>query len=477
MFDYDIVVIGAGSAGLIASKLAAGLGKRTALIERDKIGGDCTWFGCVPSKALIKSAEVVHQTRRLEQFGIKMNSPLSLNAKNVMAHVRAVRQADYEAHPPEAFKKEGIDLIFGPARFLDEHRISLGERTVSSDKFIICAGSRAATPQIEGLAQIPYLTNETIFELESLPDSMLIVGGGPIGSEMASALNRLGVKITLIQRGPNLLPNDDTELTSALADYMRSEGVRILTGNTPQKFYKQNGSICVDVIDDKNQMTKISADSLLVAVGRIPNVDNLNLKNAGVEFDKRGLLVDKHLCTTAPNIYGAGDVVPPYLFTHVAEHEAVIATRNACLPIKSKPDYDNILWCTFTAPDLAHAGLTESEARERFGDAISIYRWQYSHVDRANTDLAAEGFAKIICDKKARILGIHILGSHAAELMHEVQLAKSLGKPFSKIAPIVHAYPSYSDAIRQPAKRCYIDVIQNNFFIKVLRKIRPANNK
>jgi pyruvate/2-oxoglutarate dehydrogenase complex dihydrolipoamide dehydrogenase (E3) component len=477
MYDYDIAVIGAGSAGLVASKLAAGLGKKTALVERNKIGGDCTWYGCIPSKALIKSAEVVHQARRLEQFGIKLNSPLSLNPKDVMTHVRAVRQADYEAHPPDRFKKDGIDLIFGPAKFLDRHRIILGERVLSSDKFIICAGSRAATPRIAGLAQIPYLTNESIFELESLPGSMLILGGGPIGSEMASALNRLGVRITVIQRAATLLPNDDSELTTSLMNYLRDEGINILTESTSQRFYKQNGRIWADIIDNKNQITKISGDSLLVAVGRIPNIDNLDLNNAGVEFDKGGLKVDKHLRTTAPNIYGAGDVVPPYLFTHVAEHEAVIATRNACLPIKSTPDYDNILWCTFTDPALAHAGLTESEARERFGGDIRIYKWQYSHVDRANTDLAAEGFAKIICNKKGRILGIHILGTHAAELMHEVQLAKSFGKPLSKIAPIIHAYPSYSDAIRQPAKRCYIDMIQNNFFIKLMRKIKPAKNR
>ena len=187
--------------------------------------------------------------------------------------------------------------------------------------------------------------------------------------------------------------------------------------------------------------------------------------------------VDKYLRTTAPNIYGAGDVVPPYLFTHMAEHEAVIATRNACLPIKSRPDYDNVLWCTFTDPPLAHAGLTEPQAREQYGDDVRVYKWKFNDVDRAKTDLATEGFVKIVCGRHGRILGIHILGSHAEELMHEVQLAKSLGKPFSKIASMIHAYPSFSDAIRQPAKKCYIDLIRNNFFIKLLNNIRSIKKK
>ncbi|OHB56805.1 MAG: hypothetical protein A2Y07_06740 [Planctomycetes bacterium GWF2_50_10] len=477
MFDYDVVVIGAGSAGLVASKLAAGLGKKTALIEKFKIGGDCTWFGCIPSKTLIKSAEVVHQSRRLEDFGIRLDTQITLDSRKVMAHVRAVRQADYEAHSPESFKKQGIDLIFGPAKFLDANHINTGDRIISSDKFILCTGSRPAIPRIEGLDGIPFLTNESIFELEDLPRSMLILGGGPIGSEMASALNRLGVKITLVQRGPTILPRDDSELASDLMDFMRAEGVTILTKSVPRRFYMKDGVTYSEIADENNNVITVSADSVMVAAGRVPNIDNLDLDKAGVEFDKRGLKVDGHLATTARNIYGAGDIVPPYLFTHIAEHEAIVATRNACLPVKIKPDYENVLWCTFTDPAIAHAGLTESEARDRFGDSVRVYKWQFSNVDRAGTDLASQGFAKIICDKKARILGIHILGAHAAELMHEVQLAKSFGKPFSAIANIVHAYPSYSDVVRQPAKRCYIEMLQNKWFIRMLQKTRSVRHK
>jgi len=216
----------------------------------------------------------------------------------------------------------------------------------------------------------------------------------------------------------------------------------------------------------------------LVSVGRRPNLDGLELEKAGVEFDSKGIKVDSHLKTTAKNIYACGDIVPPYLFTHVAEYEAIVATTNACfgLPIK-KANYYNVLWTTYTDPELAHAGLTEKQARKQYGDKIMIYRWEHKDVDRAKTDLAQNGLSKFICDKKGKLLGIHILGHRAGELMHEAQLAKSLGMPFSKIASVIHAYPSYSDAVRQPAKKCYIDILQNNFFIKMLKTIVPKKDK
>jgi len=228
---------------------------------------------------------------------------------------------------------------------------------------------------------------------------------------------------------------------------------------------------------DEGGTRKIEAESLLVAVGRRPNVDDLALEKAGVEFDSKGIKVDRHLRTTAKNIYAAGDVVPPYLFTHIAEYEAVIATTNACLPVKRKTNYENVLWCTFTDPELAHGGLTEQQARQRYADKVRIFRWEHKDIDRAKTDLAQNGLSKFVCDDKGKILGIHILGHGAAELMHEAQLAKSVGLPFSKIASVIHAYPSYSDAVRQPAKRCYIDRLQNNFFIKLLRKIAPKSKQ
>jgi len=477
MYDYDVIAIGAGSAGLVACKLARGLGKKTALVERRKIGGDCTWFGCVPSKTLIKSAYVAHQLTRLRAFGIEPAAPIEFNADNVMAHVRAVVEADAATHRPKSYEDEGINVLFGAARFLDPHTLKVGETTVSSKRFVLAAGSRPSIPPVEGLADISYLTNETIFSLEKLPASMIVLGAGPIGVELAAALNRLGVKVTILQRSSNFLKKDDPELVERLIGILRDEGLEILLETPVKRFTQAGGRIAVEV-ESKNGPSRMETDSVLVAVGRTPNVDELDLEKAGVKYGAAGVKVDRHLRTTARNIYAAGDVVGPYLFTHVAEYEAVVATTNACfgLPLKTAR-YENVLWATYTDPELAHAGLTEEQARLRYGDSIRIYRWEHKHVDRARTDLADNGLSKFVCDRKGRLLGIHILGHGAAELMHEAQLAKSLGLPFSRIASVIHAYPSYSDAVRQPAKRCYVESLQNNPVLKLLRKIAPKKGQ
>ncbi|MCH7556377.1 MAG: FAD-dependent oxidoreductase [Planctomycetes bacterium] len=470
-YDYDLIVIGGGSAGLIAAKLANGLGKKVALVEKRKLGGDCTWFGCIPSKTLIKSAYMAHQMTRLEEFGLKPDSAVELNSDNVMAHVRAIVQADADSHPPESFEAEGINILFGTLKFLDSHRIKLAEREISSDKFVICTGSHPFVPPIEGIDQVPYLTNETIFDLVKLPKSMIILGGGPIGSEICCAMNRLGVKVTVVEKADHILSREEDELACRLMDMLEAEGVEFLTKTQATKLAQQDRQIVVTLSDNHGKTSRTSAESVLIAVGRRPNLEGLELEKAGVDFDQKGIKVDRFLRTTAKNIYAAGDVVPPYLFTHIAEYEAVIATTNACLPIKRKTNYENVLWCTFTDPELAHAGLTEEQAKQRYGDKVRVYRWEHKDVDRAKTDLAQNGLSKFICNKKGKLLGIHILGHGAAELMHEAQLAKSIGLSFSKIASVIHAYPSYSDAVRQPAKRCYIDNLQKNLLIRLSQKL------
>lgn len=476
MFEYDVVVIGAGSAGLVACKVASGLGKKTALIEKRKLGGDCTWFGCIPSKTLIKSAHIAHQFTRLREFGLEPTGSVELNTDKVMAHVRSVVQAYADGHPPASYEAEGINVLFGAPRFLDSNRIELGDKIISSKKFIVCTGSSPLIPAIDGLDDIPYLTNETIFDLQALPASMIVLGAGPIGIELSAALNRLGVEMTVILRSGQILKKEDKELADRLAETLRAEGVTILTNTRTNSFTRKRNKI-VAGIENPDGQRKIEAESLLLAVGRRPNVDELQLDKARVEFDAKGIKVDKHLRTRAKNIYAAGDVVPPYLFTHIAEYEAIIAATNACLPIKRKTNYRNVLWCTYTDPELARAGLTEQQATSQYGDKVRVYRWEHKDVDRAKTDLAQNGLSKFICDKKGRLLGIHILGHGAAELMHEAQLAKSIGLRFSRIASVIHAYPSYSDTVRQPAKRCYIDNLQNNFFIKLLKKFAPKKNK
>ena len=380
MYDYDIVVIGAGSAGLVACKLANGLGKKTALIEKRKIGGDCTWFGCIPSKTLIKSANIAHQMTRLQKFGLTPTNPIELDAKNVMSHVRAVVEADAATHPAQSYEAEGINVFFGSARFIDSHQIEVNDKIISSDKFIICTGSSPTIAAIEGIDKVSFLTNETIFDLEVLPESMIILGAGPIGIEMASALNRLGVSVTVLLRSGRILKKEDAELVDRLTQILRAEGVTILT-DTQTKNLSQNQNKIIATIEDKQVQRQIEAESLLVAIGRKPNITDLDLEKAGVKFDKASIKVDSHLKTAAKNIYAAGDVVGPYLFTHIAEYEAVVAATNGCFPIPiKKANYENVLWCTYTDPELARAGLTEEEARAQYGDKIRIYKWENKNI-------------------------------------------------------------------------------------------------
>jgi len=306
---------------------------------------------------------------------------------------------------------------------------------------------------------------------------MIVLGGGPIGSEICCAMNRLGVHVTVVQKAEHILSREDRELVGRLMDSLEAEGVKFITRAEVMKLAQHDGQVVATVRDAQGNNSQITAESILIAVGRRPNLEGIDLEKAGVEYDSKGIKIDRFLRTSASNIYAAGDVVPPYLFTHVAEYEAIVAGTNACLPIERRANYKHVLWCTYTDPELARAGLAEQEAKEQYGDNVRIYQWEHKDVDRAKTDLAINGVSKFICDKKGKILGIHILGHGAAELMHEAQLAKSLGISFKKIASVIHAYPSYSDSVRQPAKRCYVDTLQNNFFVKLLKKIVPNKNK
>lgn len=473
-YDYDLIVIGAGSGGISSAIIGSKLGKKVALVERKKIGGDCTWYGCVPSKAMIRSAEIVHLAGRLSDFGIRSKADIELDASSVLEHVRAVRARIYEGEKPEVFEKMGISVISGSARFLDSHRIVVGENTISSSKFVIATGSSPFVPPVEGLDSVPYLTNESLFELERLPRSMIIMGGGPIGIEMASALNRLGVDVTVLQRGQAILPRDDRELVEILVTCLREEGVKILTGTNAVRCAPGEGGISVTVKGPDDIESVLGAEALLVSTGRTPNTEGLDLEKAGVRFSKKGIEVDRTMRTSAAGIYAVGDVAGPYKFSHIAEYHAGIAVPNALLPlpIKRKADYSNIVWSTFTAPELAHAGLTEDEAREKFGDSIRVYRYGYDGIDRARTDMADTGMSKFICDRKGRLVGIHIVGERASDLLHEAQLAKTLGVPFHKIQPMIHIYPTYGDLVKRPATAAMAERLQNNFFIKLIRKIR-----
>ena len=469
-YDFDLIVIGGGAAGLVASKFAAGMGKKVAIVEKDKIGGECTHYGCVPSKTLIKTAKMLNRMGRLDEIGLRYGEKPSVMKDDVMGHVRRTVEKIYQGHRPEALERQGIHVVSGDGHFKDNYSFTVNGKTLSAASFIICTGSSAFVPPIAGINTVPYMTNDTLFEMKDLPRSMIILGGGPIGIEMAQALNYLGVVVTVIEMGNEVLIREDKEMRDLLSGRLRAQGLSLQTGAKAVKVGENGGSLAVTIENAQGEQSSVSADTLLAAVGRKANVEGLDLEAAGVEYSQKNIKTDEKLRTTARNIYACGDVVGPYQFSHMAEYQARIAARNALFPVKARANYDHYIWCTFTDPELAHAGLTEEEARHSYGDKIKIYKWRYADTDRARTEADEWGMSKFICDRSYRLLGAHILGARAGELIHEAQILKTLGIPLTKLDSIIHIYPTFSDVIRQPAKMARIDSLLTNPFVKLLSK-------
>lgn len=470
-FDYDLLVLGGGAAGLVSSKVAQGFGKSVAVIEKGKLGGECTNFGCIPSKSLIRAARAAHELKHLHKLGLMTEAPIAINNDGVMRHVRAIVEKVYNTHLPESFKALGIDLFFGDPQFTDNHTVVMDGKAITANKIIIATGSSPLIPVIEGIDQTPYLTNNSIFSLDKLPHSLLVLGGGPIGIELASAFNRLGVETTVVEMSDRILFREDRELSDMLAGKMRDEGLNIVTSVRAVKLSGDASQITLTVEAMNGQRKDITAQSILIASGRKPNLDGLNLEKAGVRYNNNGVEVDEWLRTTSGNIYACGDVAGPYRFSHMAEYQAVLACSNAFLPVRRRVDYSGVIWCTFTDPELAHAGLTEEEARTVHGDTIEVLRFDYSKIDRARTDIEEFGMSKIILNAKGKIIGAHILGMHASEVLHEIQLAKHFNIPFERLWQAIHLYPSYSDVIRQPSKYHYAAKMGNNPIIKLMKKV------
>ncbi len=468
-FDYDLIVIGGGAAGLVSAKLACGFSKRVALVEKGRLGGECTLYGCVPSKTLISAARVAALIRNAPKHGLDIGGSWGIKTENVMTRVRSVVEEVYRGHTPETIGSLGIAILFGEPTFMDNHHIQIGDKTCSSKNFLLATGSSASIPKIRGIDSAPFFTNETIFGIERLPSSMIIIGGGPVGAEIASAFSSLGVGIDLVHKHSRILNKEDPELVDILSSKMMGEGIRLRTGYKPVAVAREGGGIALDIEDGMNSVT-LRAEALLIAAGRRPNIEGLGLENAGVKYTPRGITADPRLRTSAPNIYACGDVVGPYLFSHMAEYQATIAVRNAFLPFQKKADYGNAAWCTFTDPELARAGLTEEEAREMYGERVRVYRQAYGGTDRGKTDAADVGMSKFVC-YRGKLVGAHILGAHAGELIHEAQVAKSLGIPFHRLYEVIHIYPTFTDVVKHPAKLCYIDRLKDNPLLKILKKI------
>lgn len=470
-YDYDVIVIGGGAAGLVASKFAAGIGKRVALLEKSRLGGECTLFGCIPSKTLIRTAKVLHEMNSLTDVGLSTDAPPSVGKNGVMDRVRAIVQRIYEGHRPEVLERQGIKVTVGEPRFKDSHNIEINGAVVSASGFVICTGSSPFIPPLKGLDTVSYLTNDSLFDIKRPPGSMIILGGGPIGIEMAQAFHYLGSRVIVVEMADDILVREDKELRDLFTEHLSSQGIILRTGERAVELTARDGKIFLTVEDRGGKRTILDAETILIAVGRKANVEGLDLQAAGVEFSPKGIKTDRRLRTTAGNIYACGDVVGPYQFSHMAEYQARIAARNALLPLKAAARYDHYLWCTFTDPEFAHAGLTEEEARQRFGNTVKVYKWQYRDTDRGRTEAEEFGTGKFICDKSYRLIGAHILGARAGELIHEAQILKTFGIPLYKLDSVIHAYPTFSDVVRQPAKLAHIDKLRGNFFIKALTKV------
>jgi len=460
-YDYDVIVIGGGAAGLVAATGTAGLGAKTAIIEKTRLGGDCTWYGCVPSKALLKSAHVFSLLKKSREFGI--SGQFNPNPDRVMEHVREVIEEISQHHPAEVFEKRGVTMLFGESKFIDKQTIELKGKRLRAKRFIICTGSHPLVPPIEGLREIKYLTNENVFDLKVLPKSLAILGGGPIGVEMSQAFARLGVEALIIEMMNRILFREEKEAAEVLKDSLVKEGVKIYTGQKAVKFSQEGDSVALTLEDKNKKLSVIKADKVLVAIGRAPNVDGLDLEKAGVKYSKKGIEADSTLKTSADNIYVAGDVVGPYQFSHMAEYQAIIALGNALFPFKRKVDYSSVPWATFTDPELAHLGLSEDEAGAQY-KRIKVFKSRYSDNDRAVTDLEKNGFAKVICDKKGRILGAHIVGANAGELIHEYVVAKTAKLNISKLSSAIHIYPTLAQTVKRTADQYYTALLASRWF-------------
>lgn len=439
---FDIVIIGAGSGGLTAAGFAAQLGAKVALVEKNRIGGDCTWTGCVPSKALLKAAKVAHEVRRAHRFGVVAEPPQTDMAR-VRAYVQGVIAAVYAHEAPDELRRNGIEVVLAPARFLDAHTVAAGDRRLTGKYFLICTGAHPVRPDIDGLADTPFLTYETVFDLGELPPRMAVVGGGPIGCEMAQAFQRLGAQVTLFAE--RLLPKEEPEVNRTLRAVFEREGMRLTPGRA-RSVGRRNGVIRVE-----SDAGCAEAETLFVAVGRRPNIAGLDLDKAGVQADARGIPVDANLRTNVRHIFAAGDVLGGHQFTHFAGWQAFLAVRNALLLGGAAGFTDIVPWVTFTDPEVAHVGMTEAAARARHGTAVKVNQWAMSRTDRAVCDDDTDGFLKVISRGDGTLLGATMVAPRAGEAVTEFTLALHHRLKVTDVANAIHAYPTYSTAVQQLA--------------------------
>jgi pyruvate/2-oxoglutarate dehydrogenase complex dihydrolipoamide dehydrogenase (E3) component len=448
---YNLVVIGAGTAGLVTAAGAAGLGAKVALVERHLLGGDCLNVGCVPSKCIIRSSRVVADIRDANQFGIPVSQGMEVDFPFVMERMRRLR-ARISAHDSaKRFKEMGVDVFLGEGRFSGPDTVEVAGKALRFKKAVIATGTRPIRPAAEGLAEVGFLTNENVFSLTERPRRLAVIGGGPIGCELAQAFRRLGCEVTLFHNASHILNREDDDAAEILQQSFIRDGIRLVLNCKTKRVEEKNGSKVIHV-ECGGKEEEIGVDEILAGAGRAPNVEGLNLEAARVKYDKReGVEVNECLQTTNPKIYACGDICLKYKFTHTADATARMVIQNALFLGRKKLSALTIPWCTYTDPEIAHVGMYEREAREK-GIGVDAFIKPLNDVDRAIADGEEEGFVKIHVKKGTdRILGATIVARHAGEMIAEITLAIVGNLGLGTLANVIHTYPTQAEAIKQVA--------------------------
>lgn len=476
---YDLIVIGGGSAGLVAAGGSALLGAKVALIEKNLLGGDCLYTGCVPSKTLIKSARFAHQVKAASKYGFQDLEPKFLNDSfaSITNRVQNVIEVIEHHDSPEVFEKMGVEVVFGSPRFLNKNEIEVSlknseeKKVMKAKRFCVSTGSRPFTPPIEGLHETGFITNEEVFHLKVLPKRLIVLGGGAIGLELGQSFSRFGSKVTILEMADRILIKEDEEVSALMEKLLKAEGLEILTKTKAVKVHKAVNGAKVVTVESNSKTFEIEGDEILAAVGRQPNIDGLELEKAGVESDKKCIKTNDYLQTSNKNIFAAGDVTGHFQFTHMADYEAQIVIQNAFVPFpfKKKTDFRVVPWATFTEPEVARIGLTEKEAKEKFGDAVKVYKVNFTENDRAQTESATEGFAKIVT-KKGRIVGATLVGEHAGELIHEFVWAVKENLKITELNKIIRVYPTLAKITQAVATEATLETLKSPFVQKWFKR-------
>lgn len=446
MEKYDLAIIGAGPGGLNSAYSAVAANKKVLLIEKNKLGGECTWSGCIPSKALIQLAKEIKSAQKY--------ATVKIDGISIMNKVRSLVEEAHQAESIEILEKKGINYKCGEALFKSANILVINGDAIWANEIIIATGSSPIIPDIKGLNKIEYLTNENIFKLKNLPKSMIVLGAGAIGVELSQALQRLGVDMHLIQRSSSILSREEPEFALAVQHILSNEGVKVYTNSKLLSVSQERDEVKLTIkIGDK--LEEIYAEMLLVSLRRQPNTHTLNLDDVGIVYNAKGIQVDEFHQTNIENIYAIGDVVGEYLFSHTAGYQARSLIENLYDSKKHPIKLDSIAWCTFTDPEFARCGLSEQDACLKHGQSIKVFTSNYTELDRAVVDQKTCGMVKVICDSEGYILGASILGERACELLCELQVMKQNNIPFQKLMEAIHPYPGYSEILLQLSMDAY----------------------